>query len=137
MGLRELEGQWDGLPAAEAVARAWRDPGDPKKWGTWHRWARRDVQHLMPLLARALDRLLVDLDDVLPATDERLWEEAPAIATVACREVSCRCGHLRARHVAPARRGGGPASHCRARDCRCFRFACSCGGRRLCASTST
>jgi len=127
MGLRDLEGQWDFLPAAEAVARAWRDPGNPKKWGTWHRWARRDVGDLMPLLARALDRLVLELADQLPDTDERLWEEAPAIATVACSAVACRCGHPRTRH-----RGG--VGYCRARDCKCQEVRCSCGGRRDCAA---
>lgn len=74
MGLRELEERWDDLPAAEAVARAWQDPGPRRKHGTWHPTARDEVRQLMPLLARALDRLLVDLDDVMPETDPSLWE---------------------------------------------------------------
>lgn len=129
MSFSELEAIWDRLPAVEAVARAWRDPGDPKKWGTWHRWARRDINDLMPLLARALDRLLADMlaADRLPDTDPRLWDEAPALATVACTAVSCRCSHLHQRHG----QGGGP---CRARDCFCRRFTCSCAGGRGCAS---
>lgn len=133
MGLSELEGVWDDLPPEEAVARAWRDPGDPKTYGTWHQWARRDVEALMPLLARALDRLLADLlaADRLPDTDPRLWEEAPVVATVGCRAVSCRCGHLHRRHAAGLQGSGGP---CRARDCRCQRFSCACGGRRDCAA---
>lgn len=114
---------WDHLPAAEAVARAWSDPG-PKR-GTWHVHARRDVRDLMPLLGRALDRLLEELVDQLPATDPDLWADEPLLATVACTEVSCRCGHLHRRHA----RGG----HCRSRDCGCLGFSCSCRGRRDCA----
>lgn len=123
--LEQLLGVWDHLPAAEAVARAWADPG-PKQ-GTWHVHARRDVRDLMPLLGRALDRLLVDLEDLLPATDPNLWAEEPALATVACSEVSCRCGHLYRRHA-----GGG--ARCRSRDCGCTRFVCSCRGSRGCAA---
>lgn len=126
MGLRELEEVWDGLPAAEAVARAWRDPGP--RHGSWHKHARRDVGDLMPLLARALDRLLLELLDQLPPTDEAVWEPEPALATVACADVSCRCGHLGKRHAA----GGLYGERCRARDCPCARFVCSCRGRREC-----
>lgn len=117
---------WDGLAAAEAVARAWADPG-PKS-GTWHAHARRDVRELMPLLGRALDRLLEDMADRIPATDPDLWAEEPALATVACTEVSCRCGHLHARHSA----AGG---RCRSRDCGCAGYRCSCRGRRDCAAS--
>lgn len=70
--LEQLMGVWDGLPAVEAVARAWMQPSPAH--GTWHRTARAEVEYLMPLLARALDRLLVDVDDVLPSTDWQLWE---------------------------------------------------------------
>jgi hypothetical protein len=72
--LDELMGVWDHLPPIEAVARAWMDPGPRHIYGTWHRSAREEIAYLMPLLARALDRLLVDVDDVLPSTDWRLWE---------------------------------------------------------------
>jgi hypothetical protein len=129
MGLRDLEGRWDDLPPAQAVARAWRDPGNPKVWGTWHRWARRDVADLMPLLARSLDRLLAEMAaaDLLPSTDDRLWEDAIVTAVTACSAIACRCGHPRTRH-----RGG--TGYCRARDCRCSAVRCACGGRRDCAA---
>jgi hypothetical protein len=125
VSLDDLLAVWDHLPAAEAVARAWLDPG-PKS-GTWHQHARRDVAELMPLLARALDRLLGDLVDELPSTDPDLWAEEPALADVGCSEVSCRCGHLYRRHA-----GGG--ARCRARDCGCSRFVCSCRGVRGCGA---
>lgn len=70
-GHEERMAMWDQLPAAEAVARAWQDPGPD--FGTWHKQARLDIEYCMPLLARALDRLLVELDDVLPSRDWRLW----------------------------------------------------------------
>jgi hypothetical protein len=70
----ELLTVWDRLPAAEAVARAWMTPGPAHIHGTWHQQARADVEYCMPLLARALDRLLVELEDQLPSTDWRLWE---------------------------------------------------------------
>jgi hypothetical protein len=73
-GHDERMAMWDQLPAAEAVARAWRDPGNPSKFGTWHRQARVDVEYCMPLLARALDRLLAELEHKMPSTDWRLWE---------------------------------------------------------------
>lgn len=123
MSFDDLLAVWDHLPAAEAVARAWLDPG-PKS-GTWHQHARRDVAEILPLLARALDRLLVELEDTLPSTDPDLWAAEPLLATVACAEVSCRCGHLYRRHA-----GGG--ARCRARDCSCSRFACSCRDVRDC-----
>jgi hypothetical protein len=72
-GHEERMAVWDHLPAAQAVARAWQPP-DPRRFGRWHALAREEVADLMPLLARALDRLLVELDDVLPSTDWRLWE---------------------------------------------------------------
>lgn len=74
MGLEELEAVWDHLPAAEACARAWMVPGPAHKHGTWHHSAREEIAYLMPLLARALDRLLVELEDTLPSKDWRLWE---------------------------------------------------------------
>lgn len=123
--LEQLLGVWDDLPADEAVARAWMEPSPAQ--GTWHRHARRDVADLMPLLARALDRLLVELEDKLPVPDPALWAELPQLATVACKAVSCRCGHLHVRHA----RGG----RCRARECRCSAFSCSCRGRRDCAAS--
>lgn len=123
MGLAELLAVWDHLPAAEAVARAWADPG-PRS-GTWHQHARRDVADLMPLLGRALDRLLEEMADQLPATDPDLWAEEPALSSTACTEISCRCGHLRRRHAR-----GGP---CRAHRCGCEGFRCACRGARSCA----
>lgn len=74
MGLRELEERWDDLPAAEAVARAWMDPGPRRTHGTWHPTAKEEVAQLMPMLARGLDRLLRELDGVMPGTDPSLWE---------------------------------------------------------------
>ena len=124
--LEQLLTVWDHLPPAEAVARAWADPG-PKR-GTWHVHARRDVRDLMPLLGRALDRLLEELVDQLPSTDPDLWADLPILATVSCRDVSCRCGHLHRRHTAGGRQ-------CRARECGCLGFVCSCRGRRNCAAS--
>lgn len=114
--------RWAHLPPAEAVARAWVNPGPER---TWHALARRDVLDRMPLLAISLDRLVVELGDSLPAMEPELWVELPKLATVACREVSCRCGHLHQRHA-----GGG--GRCRAQECRCDRFVCSCRGVRDC-----
>lgn len=68
----ELVQVWDHLPAHEAVARAWMTPRPSA--GTWHQRARADVEYCMPLLARALDRLLLEHADVLPSADWRLWE---------------------------------------------------------------
>lgn len=70
--LEQLLTVWDHLPAVEAIARSWMDPSPAH--GTWHRAAREEIAYLMPLLARALDRLLVDVEDVLPSTDWRMWE---------------------------------------------------------------
>lgn len=74
MGFRELEEVWDALPAVKACALAWQDPGPRRKVGTWHPRAREEVAHLMPLLARALDRLLVELADELPDRHSLLWD---------------------------------------------------------------
>jgi hypothetical protein len=63
--------RWDGLPAVEAVGRAWRDPGP--QGGSWHRRAREELTYSMPLLARALDRLLEELE--LGPVDWQLWED--------------------------------------------------------------
>ena len=49
-GLRSL----DDLPPAEAVLRAWTDPGPNPEW---HERTRHELHGSMPLLARALDRL--------------------------------------------------------------------------------
>lgn len=75
MGLIDLEEQFDHLPAVEAVARAWREV-DPRTHGTWHKHARALVHDQLPLLGRALDRLLAELLEQhrLPNTDPRLWE---------------------------------------------------------------
>ena len=45
----------DRLPAIEAVVKAWSDPG---RVPTWHYNAKDRVRSEMPLLARALDRLV-------------------------------------------------------------------------------
>lgn len=94
MGLDELMAVWDHLPALEAVARAWQEP--PGSYGTWHRTARAEVGYLMPLLTRALDRLLLEHADVLPSGDERLWQW-PAGADVR--------GSVRTDRVKPLGRG--------------------------------
>lgn len=126
MTLEDLLAVWDGLAAAEAVARAWADPG-PKS-GTWHVHARRDVRESMPLLGRALDRLLEEMADQLPATDPALWADEPALSITPCSDVACRCGHLHRRHAEGGRR-------CRARDCGCAAYRCGCRGRRDCAAS--
>ena len=46
--------QFDNLPAAQAVFKAWTIPGRNKYW---HWRTRGIVRDTMPLLARALDRL--------------------------------------------------------------------------------
>jgi hypothetical protein len=84
MGFAELTEQFDHLPPAHAAARAWR-PLDPRRFGTWHENARRNVADLMPLLARALDRLLVELEDELPGVNDELWRELAEIARPAER----------------------------------------------------
>jgi hypothetical protein len=108
----DLERVWDHLPAAEAVARAWRTPGPPETHGTWHPRAVDEVRHLLPLLARALDRLLAELVDELPAQAPELWADVPAPGgdLEDCRT----CGHVRKRH-----RYG---YHCMS-NCECPRFA--------------
>lgn len=73
-GHEERMEAWDHLPAAEAVARAWQDPGPRRKFGTWHPRARDEVAFLMPLLARALDRLQCELADRLPDRHSDLWD---------------------------------------------------------------
>jgi hypothetical protein len=109
VSFEDLERRWDHLPAAEACARAWREPGPES--GTWHRQSVEQVRQLLPLLARALDRLLVELDDAMPATDGRLW--APAVLVLEPFEECTRCRHLSPRHP-----GGGP----------CISYRCPCGG---------
>lgn len=52
---------YDHLPAREAVLRAWTVPGSNP---TWHESARREVAGVMPLLARALDRLAREVGSV-------------------------------------------------------------------------
>ena len=85
MSFAELVEVWDHLPAGEAAARAWVDPGP--KHGTWHRQARQEIGYLMPLLARALDRLVIELDVQTP--DWRLWEDvAPPIPRTRTRRGS-------------------------------------------------
>lgn len=47
--------QFDDLPAALAVALCWSEPGDNPRW---HRKMQEEVRDRMPVLARALDRLI-------------------------------------------------------------------------------
>ena len=49
----------DSLPPEEALARAWSEPGNNPRW---HRLCQQVVRDCMPVLARALDRL-VEGDD--------------------------------------------------------------------------
>jgi hypothetical protein len=79
MGFQELTEQFDHLPPAHAAARAWR-PLDVKRFGTWHKRSRDEVADLMPLLARALDRLLEELADELPGQNDPLWRELSELA---------------------------------------------------------
>lgn len=51
---RSLE-KYDHLPPEQAIIRAWTD-GDPSP--RWHALAIRDVDNAMPLLARAVERLV-------------------------------------------------------------------------------
>jgi hypothetical protein len=67
----ELMTRWDKLEAAQAVARAWQDPGP--RHGSWHKRAREELAYSMPLLARHLDRLLVELE-LPPVVEWELWE---------------------------------------------------------------
>lgn len=64
--------RWDKLPAADAVARAWQDPGP--RHGTWHASARREIERLMPMLAQHLDRLREELE-LPPVVEWELWED--------------------------------------------------------------
>jgi hypothetical protein len=79
VGFVELTEQFDELPPAHAVARAWR-PLDVKRYGHWHKQSRDQVADLMPLLARALDRLLEELADELPGQNDPLWRELSELA---------------------------------------------------------
>lgn len=47
--------QFDGLTAIEAVTKAWSEPGD---FPTWHYRMQQVVRKTMPVLGRALDRLV-------------------------------------------------------------------------------
>lgn len=47
--------RFDGLEPEEALALAWSEPGRNK---AWHRLTQQVVRDCMPLLARALDRLV-------------------------------------------------------------------------------
>ena len=46
--------QFDNLPPAEAILAAWNTPGPEP---IWHEEAKRLVRNLMPVMARAIDRL--------------------------------------------------------------------------------
>lgn len=46
--------RFDDVDPAQAVVRAWTDPG---RFPGWHARAQRVVRSAMPVLARALDRL--------------------------------------------------------------------------------
>lgn len=102
--------KWDDLPAAEACARAWLDPGPQA--GTWHKKAKAEIDYLMPLLARALDRLVLEVD--VHPVDHRLWAW-PVVDVAGDADDECRCGHLFKRHDA--------ATYCRSKGCGCDRFA--------------
>lgn len=71
MSYEELVERWDKLDAAQAVARAWQDPGP--RHGTWHKTAREQLAYSMPILARHLDRLLQELE-LPPVVQWQLWE---------------------------------------------------------------
>lgn len=73
MSFEDLVERWDQLSPKEACARAWLDPGP--QHGTWHRQAKAEIGYLMPMLARALDRLVIDVD-VYPV-DPQLWADLP------------------------------------------------------------
>lgn len=47
--------QFDGLTAIEAVAKTWSEPGE---FPTWHYRMQQIVRKTMPVLGRALDRLV-------------------------------------------------------------------------------
>lgn len=51
--------KYDHLPAEQAIIRAWTE-GEPSP--RWHALAIRDVHNAMPLLARAVDRLVAKFD---------------------------------------------------------------------------
>lgn len=48
---------FDGLPAVEAVIQAWTDAGPNP---TWHHRMQQILKVQMPVLTRALDRLVVE-----------------------------------------------------------------------------
>lgn len=73
MGLIELLERWDHLSALEAAARAWVDPAPSHR--AWHRQAKEEISFLMPMLARALDRLIEECDVYPP--DWELWVDVP------------------------------------------------------------
>lgn len=47
--------QYDDLPSGVAVLMAWSDPGDNPRW---HQAMQEEVRSHMPVLARALDRMV-------------------------------------------------------------------------------
>jgi hypothetical protein len=47
--------KYDHLDAADAVINAWLDPGDNP---VWHRVMQKELHETMPLLARAIERLV-------------------------------------------------------------------------------
>jgi hypothetical protein len=47
--------RYDQLHPAEAVVRAWREPGEAP---AWHDSVKREIRRLAPLLGRSLDRLV-------------------------------------------------------------------------------
>lgn len=70
--------QYDGLDAVDAVAAAWTRPGPSPEW---HEQSRARVRQVMPLLARALDRLAEEAAaeaSRLAALDARLGSHDPA-----------------------------------------------------------
>lgn len=70
--------KYDHLPPEQAIIRAWTD-GDPSP--RWHGLAMRDVHNAMPLLARAVERLVAAAEErrLKPAeTDQPEPSDPPA-----------------------------------------------------------
>lgn len=59
--------QFDDLPPLMAVALAWSNPG---KYPTWHYRMQQIVRAHMPVLGRALDRLVESIENNQPVAGE-------------------------------------------------------------------
>ena len=70
--------QFDDLSAADAVVVAWVAEGTD---GQYRRACRLEVRRLLPLLARALDRMVAEHEKAGLATAERAldWAEFPTL----------------------------------------------------------